>query len=128
MGSDGTNGPPSNSLRILVAFEIPASKYNKGPYWEHEYLILKCVPAEASRIYELEDFERVWSIMNRFSAPSSSVVQLPMPQVPMLELPVYPFSRPSKEPAEHNDPSELKKRLLPRDLASMSQVASFGPN
>lgn len=58
MGSDGTNGPPSNSLRILVAFEIPASKYNKRPYWEHEYLILKRVPAEASRIYELEDFER----------------------------------------------------------------------
>lgn len=51
----------------------------------------------------------VWSIMNRFFAPSSSVVQLPMPQVPMLELPVYPFSRPSKDPAEHNDPSELKK-------------------
>ncbi|KAL9069398.1 MAG: hypothetical protein Q9161_005563 [Pseudevernia consocians] len=51
--------PHIYSLRKLVKdFEIPASKYKDRPYWEHEYLILKRVPAKAIHINNLADHDK----------------------------------------------------------------------
>lgn len=53
------------SLRKLVKhFEIPASKYKDRPYWEHEYLILKRVPAKAIHVLTLAEHDKsmlLWS-------------------------------------------------------------------
>lgn len=43
--------------KLATEYNIPASKYKNRPVWEHEYLILKCVPAKAIEICELGDFE-----------------------------------------------------------------------
>lgn len=39
--------------KLVVDIDTPASKYMDRPDWEHEYLILKRVPAEAIDVYEL---------------------------------------------------------------------------
>lgn len=64
-GLQAEEQPYIYSLRRLVAvFDIPASKYKNRPYWEHEYLILKRVPAEAILSCELEEIDEcmlTWS-------------------------------------------------------------------